>query len=159
MSPVLFRPASAAEAAETVRSFAEHRKTLQIEGGGTRSGLGRPVNADAILSTRGLSGITRYEPAELVLTARAGTPLSDIEAAIGAHSQMLPFEPMDHRTLYGTSGEPTIGAVAACGVSGPRRIQQGAARDHLLGVEIVNGRGEIVKSGGRVKQRGRFRSH
>ena len=133
-----------------MRSFAEHRKTLQIEGGGTRSGLGRPVNADAILSTRGLSGITRYEPAELVLTARAGTPLSDIEAAIGAHSQMLPFEPMDHRTLYGTSGEPTIGAVAACGVSGPRRIQQGAARDHLLGVEIVNGRGEIVKSGGRV---------
>ncbi len=143
-------PASEQEAAEFVRDCAAGRKTLRIEGGGTRAGFGRPVEADAILSTRALTGVTLYEPAELVISARAGTPLSEIEVAIGANNQMLPFEPMDHRALYGSAGEPTIGAVAACGVSGPRRIQQGAARDHLLGVRLVNGRGEIVQSGGRV---------
>jgi len=143
-------PQSEQEACEIVKQARLDRWTLSIEGGGTRSGLGRPVQADAVLSTRRMSGITLYEPAELVMSARAGTPLAEVEAALDAKGQMLPFEPADYRALYGTSGEPTIGAVAACNLSGPRRIQTGAARDALIGVRLVNGEAQAIKSGGRV---------
>ncbi|RUT28842.1 FAD-binding protein [Arsenicitalea aurantiaca] len=146
---VLF-PKDEAECAGLVGDIAGRGETLEIVGGGTRAGLGRPVEATHRLSSAQMSGITLYEPSELVIGARAGTPVSTIEAALAEKGQMLPFEPMDHRTLYGQTGEPTIGAVAAANVSGPRRISVGAARDHLIGVRFVNGRGEVVKSGGRV---------
>ena len=121
---------------------------LRIEGGGTRP-LGRASNG-ARLGTAALSGITLYEPGALTLVARAGTPLGEVEAALAAEGQRLAFEPMDHRGLLGTRGTPTIGGVAAANVSGPRRIQAGACRDFLLGVRFVDGRGRIVKTGGRV---------
>ncbi|MFZ2102690.1 MAG: glycolate oxidase subunit GlcE [Oricola sp.] len=146
----IISPASEAEAADIVRETAGKGGTLEIAGGGTKRGIGQPFSADRTLSTAGLSGITHYNPAELVMTARTGTPVAEIEAALAQNNQMLAFEPADWRRLFGANGVPTIGAIAAANVSGPRRIIAGAARDGLLGVRFVNGSGEIVKNGGRV---------
>lgn len=146
----LHSPATSAELAALVAEARAAGTPLAIGGGQTRSGLGRPVQAAAEISTKGLTGITLYEPAELVIAARAGTPLSEVTEALAARGQRLPFEPMDHRGLYGTSGEPTVGGVAAGNVSGPARINLGAARDAMIGLKFINGRGEDIKSGGRV---------
>ena len=146
----ILTPTNEAEAAEMVREARAARRPLAVQGGGTRSGFGRPVQAEAVLSTRALSGVVFHEPAELVIRAKAGTPMREIEASLAAHNQFLPFEPMDHRAIYASEGEPTIGAVAACNISAPRRIIGGAARDSLIGVRLVNGRGEAIQSGGRV---------
>ena len=134
---------SEAELAEVIRAATG---PLSPRGGDTRgmAAAGEP------LSTAGLSGITLYEPGALTLVARAGTPLAEIEAALAAEKQRLAFEPMDHRGLLGRDGVPTIGGVFAANVSGPRRVSVGAARDFLLGVRFVDGRGRVVKNGGRV---------
>ena len=124
---------------------------LALRGEGTRTGLGRPNAPAQILSTSALSGVTLYEPAELVLSARAGTPLREIVALLEQRGQELAFEPMDHAAFYGgTPGGGTIGGMVAVNAAGPRRIKAGAARDHVLGFRCVTGRGDIVKSGGRV---------
>jgi glycolate oxidase FAD binding subunit len=121
---------------------------LRVVGGGTRD-IGRPV-AGEVLSMAALSGIELYEPGALTIVAKSGTPLAEIEAALAAENQRLPFEPMDHRGLLGTDGTPTIGGVVAANVSGPRRVQVGACRDSLIGVRFVDGRGTVLKNGGRV---------
>ncbi|MBW8789629.1 MAG: FAD-binding protein, partial [Rhizobium leguminosarum] len=143
-------PTSEEEAAAIVRAHAEAGRPLDICGGNTRSGFGNAVSAEDRLRSTGLSGIVAYNPGEMVMTVRSGTPLAEVEAALSESGQMLGFEPMDHRPLMGTSGEPTIGGVFAANVSGPRRLIAGAARDSLLGVRFVNGKGEIIKAGGRV---------
>lgn len=119
---------------------------ISIRGGGTR---GADVPGDP-LGVSGLSGIHLYEPGALTLVAAAGTPVQEIDAALAAENQRLAFEPMDHRVLLASTGEPTIGGVAAANVSGPRRVQSGACRDHLLGVRYVDGTGTVIKNGGRV---------
>ena len=124
---------------------------LEVIGGGSKRALGRPVEAGHRLDLSGLTGIELFEPAELVMTARPGTPLAGIEAALTEQNQQLAFEPPDLGPLLGgAAGRGTIGGVFACNLSGPRRLKAGAARDHLLGVEAVTGRGEAIAAGGRV---------
>ncbi len=141
----MLQPATEADLAEAVKTATG---PLRVVGGGTRD-IGRPVVGTA-LSVTGLHGIDLYEPGALTVVVRAGTPLDDLERALAAENQRLPFEPMDHRPLLGTTGTPTIGGVVAANVSGPRRVQGGACRDFLLGVRFVDGTGTVVKNGGRV---------
>lgn len=138
-------PANERELAEAVR---DADGPLHIVGGGTRP-LGAPV-AGTPLATSGMSGITLYDPGALTAVAQAGTPLAELEAALAAEGQRLPFEPMDHRTLLGTAGSPTLGGMVAVNASGPRRVQAGACRDSLIGVRFVDGSGQIIRNGGRV---------
>ncbi|MCW1840877.1 FAD-binding protein [Prosthecomicrobium hirschii] len=126
-------------------------KPVEVIGQGSKRAIGRPVQAELTLDLSGLSGITLYEPEELVLSARAGTPVAEIEAAVAARGQELAFEPMDYGPVLGTApGLGTIGGLLATNLAGPRRISKGAARDHVLGIKAVSGRGEAFKSGGRV---------
>ena len=143
-------PASEAEAAGIIRDACQARRPLAIEGGGTRTGIGRPVQASATLTSRALTGIVEYNPAEMVITLAAGTPLDEVEQALAQSGQRFAFEPADYRALMGSAGEPTAGALAAANISGPRRFVAGAARDGLLGVRFVNGEGEVIRNGGKV---------
>jgi glycolate oxidase FAD binding subunit len=97
-------PIDESEIADIVSVAASQRSPLAVAGGGTRSGLGRPVQAAAALSTAEMRGVTLYEPTELVISARAGTPLAEIEALLAENGQRLTFEPPDHRSLYGSTG-------------------------------------------------------
>jgi glycolate oxidase FAD binding subunit len=157
----LFIPSDEKEAAEIIRAATAEGAPLKIVGGGSKTSLGRHAPAQRAVSTRALNGVTLYEPEELVLSARAGTPLAEIEALLDANGQRLAFEPFDYAALLGEAGAATdrwrsiatarsLGGIVAVNASGPRRIKAGAARDHLLGFRCVTGRGDIVKSGGRV---------
>ncbi len=145
------KPRDAAEVEQAVQWAIAGGKTLEIVGRGSKRLIGRAAQWDMTLDLSGLSGVTLYEPAELVLSAKAGTSLSEIKALLAANGQELAFEPMDYGPLLGGApSSATIGGVLSSNLSGPRRIKAGAARDHFLGVTAVSGRGETFKSGGRV---------
>ena len=147
-----FAPENEAQVLEAVRWAVSELAPVEIRGHGSKSAIGRPMQVANRIDLSGLTGVTLYEPEELVLTARAGTPLQDIETLLEENNQELQFEPMDYRALLqsGECDRGTIGAVLATNLSGPRRLKAGAARDHILGIRAVTGRGDVIKSGGRV---------
>lgn len=154
------KPAEAAQVADFLAWAVAEEAPVEIRGTATKRALGRPMGRgnrapEHVLDLSGLTGITLYEPEELVLSARAGTPLADIRAAVAEKGQMLAFEPPCLAALWGgDAGDPaawgTIGGMIGANLAGPRRLKIGAARDHLLGFHAVSGRGEAFASGGRV---------
>ena len=147
----ILKPRDGKDVEDAVRWALAGDKALELVGRGSKRVLGRPSQTDLTLDLSGLAGVTLYEPAELVLSARAGTPLAEIEKLLADNNQQLGFEPMDYGPLLGgEAGAGSIGGVIAANLSGPRRIKAGAARDHFLGVTAVTGRAETIKSGGRV---------
>ncbi|QCI13313.1 glycolate oxidase subunit GlcE [Pseudomonas putida] len=128
---------------EQVNQALNERTPLRIQGGNSKAMLGRPVQGE-VLDTRVHRGIVSYDPTELVLTARAGTPLAEIEAALQAQGQMLPFEPPH------LGPEATLGGMVAAGLSGPRRPWAGSTRDYVLGTRVITGHGKLLRFGGEV---------
>ena len=147
----ILKPRDAKDVEAAVQWALAEGKTLEIVGHGSKRALGRAAQWDLSLDLSDLSGVTLYEPEELVLSAKAGTPIAEIEALVAASGQELAFEPMDYGSIFGAAhGRGTIGGILSANQSGPRRIKAGAARDHFLGFSAVSGRGETFKSGGRV---------
>ena len=145
------KPRDARDVEEAVRWAVSDGRALDVVGQGSKRAIGRPSQTDLTLDVSGLTGVTLYEPEELVLSAKAGTPIAEIEALVDKHGQQLAFEPADYGPLFGqAAGQGTIGGVVAANLSGPRRIKAGAARDHVLGASAVTGRAETIKTGGRV---------
>src|SRR5215470_4559041 len=145
------RPRDPKQVEEAISWALAQGKTLELVGHGSKRAIGRAAQWDATLDLSALSGVTLYEPEELVLSAKAGTALHEIEALVAEKRQELAFEPMDYGPLLGGDAEAaTIGGVIAANSSGPRRIKSGAARDHFLGFSAISGHGETFKSGGRV---------
>jgi glycolate oxidase FAD binding subunit len=128
---------------ERIREAAVAGRPLAVRGGGSKS-FYLPESPGEPLNVRAHSGIVEYEPSELVLVARAGTPLTEVEAALATEGQMLAFEPPDY------TGSATLGGAVASGFAGPRRAYSGAVRDFVLGVRIADGRGQDLRFGGRV---------
>ncbi|MGH8217188.1 MAG: glycolate oxidase subunit GlcE [Steroidobacteraceae bacterium] len=142
----LLRPRDEAEVAEIIAATGG---PLEPVGGGTKRAVGRP-SAARPLELGALRGILDYEPEELVITARAATPLAEVQAVLRERGQRLAFEPPDWTGLLGAGAHATLGGVIAANASGSRRVAAGAARDHFLGFRAVSGRGERFQGGGRV---------
>jgi glycolate oxidase FAD binding subunit len=142
---------------ERIKSAAKTGTLLRIRGGGTKDFYGQSLQGE-ILDTTGLSGISSYEPSELVVTVKAGTPLAELEAALAEKNQCLPFEPPHYGLTWGglgimplfASSQTTVGGMVAAGLSGPSRASSGGVKDFILGVNMVNGKGEELRFGGTV---------
>ena len=150
-----------AEITQRIKSAASAGTTLRIRGGGTKDFYGQSLQGE-ILDTTGLNGITSYEPSELVVTVKAGTPLAELEAVLAEKNQCLPFEPPHYEKIWGSVAQPieilpafartqaTVGGMVAAGLSGPSRASSGSVKDFVLGVNMVNGKGEELHFGGTV---------
>ena len=128
---------------DKLRKAIELGRPLRIRGGGTKDFYGQLLHGD-VLDTRPLAGVTAYEPSELVVTVGAGTPLADVHALLAERQQHLPFEPPQ----FGRTG--TVGGMVAAGLAGPARASAGGVREHVLGVQMLNGKGELLRFGGQV---------
>jgi glycolate oxidase FAD binding subunit len=138
------------EAAAAIQTGMAEQKRLGVRGIGSKAALGRHETYDDVLDLSAMRGIIEYQPEELVLTLRAGTPMDEVEAVVVKAGQMLPFEAPDYSRLLAGGSAGSIGGVIAANLSGPRRLTAGAARDYLLGFQAVSGRGEFFRSGGKV---------
>ena len=138
------------EVAEAIADALAAKQRLSTIGSGSKAALGRRVGYDGVLDLSAMCGVVDYQPEELILTVRAGTSMSALDAVLAEAGQMLPFDPPDFSQLLESGSAGTIGGVLSANLSGPRRLTAGAARDYLLGFEAVSGRGEFFKSGGRV---------
>lgn len=148
-TPIL-RPATSAELVDLVGQAAADASPLELFAGCSKRPVANPEREAQPVDLGAFTGVVDYEPSELVMTVRPATPLAEVEALLGQNGQMLAFEPWDAGVLWGNTGKSTIGGVIAAGISGPRRLSAGGARDHLLGFHAVSGRGEAFKAGGKV---------
>ncbi len=135
---------------QVVRAAIASEQPLEITGHGTKRMVGQPMATNALLDISALNAVKSYEPNELIITVEAGAPLSDVKSLIDSKNQRFAFEPMDTAQLLGTAEAGTIGGMISAGLAGPRRIQAGGARDHLLGAHAVSGFGDSFKAGGTV---------
>ncbi len=138
---------------EQVQAARADQRVLDIRGGGSKAFYGGPVQGE-VLDVRGLAGISSYEPSELVITARCGTPLAELEATLAERGQCLPFEPPRFGSagtaVDGAPGGGTVGGMVAAGLAGPARVSVGGVRDYVLGAKLLNGRAELLSFGGTV---------
>jgi len=147
----IFKPISREEIAEIIRNCYKKNIPLEINGSKSKNKIGRNFQAEKTLDLTSYSGIIDYKPEELYIKVKAGTPINSIIEELDKHDQQLAFEPVDFGFLFnGKSNNGTIGGVISCNFAGPRRFKVGSARDHLLGFQGINGKGEIIKSGGTV---------
>ena len=147
----IFNPSSREEIAEIIRNCYKKNIPLEINGSKSKNKIGRNFQAEKTLDLTSYSGIIDYKPEELYIKVKAGTPINSIIEELDKHEQQLAFEPVDFGFLFnGKSNNGTIGGVISCNFAGPRRFKVGSARDHLLGFQGINGKGEIIKSGGTV---------
>ena len=150
-SSAVDRPTTTRELQDCIADAARTGAKLEIRGGGSKCAIGAPRDGLRLLDMRGFSGVIDYDPAELVLTVGAGTPLAEVQELVETRGQMLAFDPFDHGPLFGDENSvATIGGVIAAGVAGSQRLSQGGARDHFLGFQAVSGRGEAFVAGGKV---------
>lgn len=151
MTSLVLRPESVDDLCEVIGAAAVSGTPLRLRGGGSKDGIGVQTNGVSVIDMCSFSGIIDYVPAELVLTAGAGTPFTEIVTAVASEGQVLAFDPFDHGPMFGApAGAATLGGIIAANVSGPRRLSRGAARDHFLGFKAVSGRGERFVAGGKV---------
>ena len=147
----IFNPSSREEIAEIIRNCYKKNIPLEINGSKSKNKIGRNFQAEKTLDLTSYSGIIDYKPEELYIKVKAGTLINSIIEELDKHDQQLAFEPVDFGFLFnGKSNNGTIGGVISCNFAGPRRFKVGSARDHLLGFQGINGKGEIIKSGGTV---------
>ena len=147
----IFKPKSKEEISQIIKECYKKNIPLEISCYKSKKNIGRNFQAEKTLNLSEYTGIIEYKPEELYIKVKAGTSLKEIKSELDKHNQQLAFEPVDFGLLFnGKNNEGSIGGVVACNFAGPRRFKVGSARDHVLGFQGVNGKGEVIKSGGTV---------